>query len=150
MYRLELSSRLEKEEMEKKEELKRFEEEARLAVLTAEQNLQSVKTAIQNMEIARQKEKMETEFTHKKEMDALEMERQKAYTDSIQRVIESVSPELIASMTSVSNAELLKAVAESISPYALAGGESVADVTDKLLRGTSLEGMLGKFYHVDS
>lgn len=150
MYRLELSSRLEKEEMEKKEESKRFEEEARLAALTAEQNLQSVKTAIQNMEIARQKEKMETEFTHKKEMDALEMERQKAYTDSIQRVIESVSPELIASMTSVSNAELLKAVAESISPYALAGGESVADVTDKLLRGTSLEGMLGKFYHVDS
>ena len=62
----------------------------------------------------------------------------------MKKVIESISPDLIASMTSKSNAELLKSVSESISPYAMASGESVADFTNKLLRGTSLEGLLNK------
>ena len=40
---------------------------------------------------------------------------------------------------------MLKGVAESLSPYALAGAdESVSDVVNKLLRGTSLEGIIDK------
>lgn len=54
----------------------------------------------------------------------------------------SISPELIASMTSEANADILAAVTGSLAPYAMAKGESVAEFTNKLLRGTSLENIL--------
>jgi len=47
-------------------------------------------------------------------------------------------------MTSCSNAELMKSLAEAMGPYALATNESVSDVINRLLRGTSLEGLLEK------
>ena len=68
--------------------------------------------------------------------------------DAVKSVIESISPDLIASMNSSSNAQLMQSVAESISPYAMANGESISDVTNRLLRGTSLEGILGKMTEV--
>ena len=104
--------------------------------------------SIQKSELARQKERTDAEMNHKKEMDNLEIAKQKAYTDAIKKVVESISPNLIASMTSSSNAELLRSVTESMSPYAMANGESVADVTNKLLRGTSLEGLIEKMSEI--
>lgn len=142
IYKIELENKLSKERMEKEEEIQRLKEQSELAAKTAEQNLQSLKDSIQKAELARLREKQNTELNYKKTLDALEIAKQKAYTDAIKEVVESISPDLIASMTSSSNAELLKAVAESMSPYAMANGESVAEVTNKLLRGTSLEGLI--------
>ena len=144
MYKLELKNRYEKESIEKRETIRRMEEQAEIDKKTAEKNLQELKDAIQKAELAREKEKNDLELARKKELDALAINKQKAYTDAMKKVIESISPDLIASMTSKSNAELLKSVSESISPYAMASGESVADFTNKLLRGTSLEGLLNK------
>lgn len=144
MYKLELKNRYEKESIEKRENIRRMEEQAEIDKKTAEKNLQELKDAIQKAELAREKEKNDLELARKKELDALAINKQKAYTDAMKKVIESISPDLIASMTSKSNAELLKSVSESISPYAMASGESVADFTNKLLRGTSLEGLLAK------
>jgi hypothetical protein len=46
-------------------------------------------------------------------------------------------------MNAQSNAAMTETIASSLSPYALAGkDESVADVVNKLLRGTSLEGVI--------
>lgn len=143
IYRLNLENKYSKEKIEKQETIKRLEEQARMDEKAAEQNLQIVMDSIQKSELARQKERNDAEMARKKEIDGLEIAKQKAYTDAIKKVIESISPDLIASMTSSSNAELLKAVAESMSPYAMANGESVADVTNKLLRGTSLEEVIG-------
>ena len=39
---------------------------------------------------------------------------------------------------------MLETVTEAMAPYAIASGESVADVTNKLLRGTTLEGVIDK------
>lgn len=75
--------------------------------------------------------------------------RQKAYADSLKKVIDSISPELVASMTSRANAELLGTVTGAMSPVAIANGESVADVTNRLLRGTSLEKMIEKISGAD-
>ena len=142
VYKIELENKLSKERIEKQEEIKRIEEQSEIAAKEAEQKLQSLMDSIQKAELARQKERTDAELNRKKEIDNLEIAKQKAYTDAIKKVVESISPDLIASMTSSSNAELLKAVAESMSPYAMANGESVADVTNKLLRGTSLEGLI--------
>lgn len=142
IYRLNLENKFAKEEIEKQEEIKRIQEEAEIAEKTAIQNVQSLMDTIQKSELAREKEKTEAELSRKKEIYDLEINKQKAYTDAVKKVIEAISPNLIASMTSSSNAELLKAVSEAMSPYAMASGESVAEVTNKLLRGTSLEGLI--------
>ena len=144
IYRIELESKLQKERLEKNEELKRKEEAAELAAKTAELKLQTLKDSIQKSELARKKERTAAEVAAKKEMDNLDITKQKAYTDALKKVIDAISPELIASMTSSANAELLKSVSEAMSPYAMATGQSVAEVTNMLLRGTSLEGLIDK------
>lgn len=51
--------------------------------------------------------------------------------------------DLVAAMTSKSNNDMTVAIAQAIAPYALAGdNESVSDVVNKLLRGTSLEQLI--------
>lgn len=142
IYRLNLENKFAKEKIEKQEEIKRIQEAAEIAEKTATQNVQSLMDSIQKSELAREKEKVDADLNRKREFYDLEINKQKAYTDAVKKVIEAISPNLIASMTSSSNAELLKAVSEAMSPYAMASGESVAEVTNKLLRGTSLEGLL--------
>ena len=51
----------------------------------------------------------------------------------------AISPDLVAAMNSKSNADMTVAISEAMAPYALAKNESVAEVVNKLLRGTSLE-----------
>ena len=45
-------------------------------------------------------------------------------------------------MTGRSNNDMLVAVSNAIAPYALAKNESVSEVVNQLLRGTSLEGLI--------
>lgn len=142
LYQIDLENKLCMERIVRQEKIKRIEEEAQIAEKTATQALQSLMDSIQQSELARQKEREEAQLHYKKEQDELEMVRQKAYTDAIRTIIESISPDLIASMTASSNAELLEVVAQAMSPYAIATGESVAEVLNKLLRGTSLEGLI--------
>ena len=56
--------------------------------------------------------------------------------------MKSIGPDLVAALNSTSNAQVLEAVTKTMAPYALAKGQSVADFTDTLLRGTTLEGLL--------
>ena len=39
----------------------------------------------------------------------------------------------------------MKTIADGIAPYALTKGESSADVIDRLMHGTTLEGLINKF-----
>ena len=61
--------------------------------------------------------------------------------------MDSVSPDLIAALSTKANAQLLSDATKSMSPYAIANGESVADTVNKLMRGTSLEGILNKNFN---
>lgn len=143
-YSEELKSKMQLEIISNEEKERRAREKAQSDAKKAEQELQPILDSIQKSELAREKESNDCEIQYKKEMDNLEMQKQKAYTDALKKVIESISPELVASMTAKSNAELLGAVTEAMSPIAIANGESIADVTNKLLRGTSLEEMIEK------
>ena len=143
-YRMELENKLEKETLAQQEELKRLEEEAEQAVWTAKKELQELLDFVQKSELARQKEQTEQQLSHRKESDDLDIAKQAAYTDAVRKVIEAVSKDLAASMLSAANASLLSDVAKAMGPYAVANEESVAEVTNTLLRGTSLEGLLEK------
>ena len=142
LYKLELENKLAETRIKKQEEIARMQEASRKAEKTAEKEIQVLLDAIQKAELARQKERTEIELQKKKDTDALDIAKEKSRTENIKKVIDTISPDLVAAMTSKSNAELMEVVAKAMSPYAIAKDTSVADVTDQLLRGTTLEGLI--------
>ena len=72
----------------------------------------------------------------------IEKAKQAAYADTVAKVMSSITPGLIEALSASSKAELLGKVAESMSPYAIANGESVSETVNRLVRGTSLENLI--------
>lgn len=120
-------------------ELNRANEAEKAAARQAERDLQKVLDEIHQASLARKQSEYDQEQKKADAEAALEKKRQEAYAKTVADIMTSISPELVAALTSKSNENMLIAVTEAIGPYALAKGESVADVTNKLLRGTSLE-----------
>jgi major vault protein len=138
--------RLEAMESEKRMEIKveenrRLEAEA-VAVATAKRDLQPLLDAVKDAELARDKKAHEAKIAADKDRADVEKVRQQTYAETVAKVMGSISEDLVAALNAKSNAEVLNAVTSTMAPYALASGESVVDFTDKLLRGTTLEGLL--------
>lgn len=139
LYALSLEQKRTEEEMHNEEIIRMKKREAKAAEIQAQSDLQEVLTTIQAAEMARLKEKQDAEIAHAKELAEIEKAKQEAYAATVKEIMSSVSPDLVAAISASTQAELLKEGMASISPYALANGESVADTVNKLLRGTSLE-----------
>lgn len=139
MYQLELDKAVDLEKLKVNSELaekKRAEEEA---IKKAESDLQVVINAIQEQKLARAKKEDDAKIETEKQLAAIEKAKHEAYAETVAKIMSAVSPDLVAAMTSKSNAAMLETVTQAMAPYAIAQGESVADVTDRLLRGTTLE-----------
>ena len=72
----------------------------------------------------------------------IEKAKQTAYAETIKQIVSAISPDLIAALTTKANANLLETATKNMSAYAIANGESVADTVNRLMRGTSLEGII--------
>lgn len=121
-------------------EQKRAEAEA---AKQAEADLQKVIDAIEAAKLERAKKTDAAKIETEEKLAAIDKAKQDAYAATVAHIMESISPDLIAAMTSKANADMLETATKAVSPYVLAGaGESVSDVTNKLLRGTSLEGVI--------
>lgn len=120
-------------------EVNRKQEAEDLAKKNAESDMQAIITAIHKINLERKEEEYNQELRHKQQLAELEKEKQKVYAETIASIMESISPDLVAAMNSKSNADMTVAISEAMGPYALAKGESVSEVVNKLLRGTSLE-----------
>ena len=136
--------KLQREEATKKleiqAEINRLQDAEKLAAKKAEQDMQKIIDAIHDASLARKDKDNAQEIAHKKEIAAIEAAKQKAYADTVAAIMASISEDLVAAMTTKSNNDMTVAIAQAIAPYALAGDdESVADVVNKLLRGTALE-----------
>ena len=142
LHELELSHKLETDKMAKAEELRAKERAAADAATKARKDMQEVLNAIHKEELAREKQRVDAKVAEEKAYAAIEAEKEKAYAETVKSIMESISPDLVAALTAKSNNEMLETVTASMSPYAMAKGESVAEVTNRLLRGTSLEGIL--------
>ena len=68
-------------------------------------------------------------------MAKIEADKQKAYADTVKQIVESISPDLIAALEMSGKCDLMSVMAEHMSPYALAQGDSIVDATQKLLNG---------------
>ena len=137
---------LQKLESEKKialqAEINRATEAEKIAAKTAEKDLQGLIDAVHDAELARKQKEFDQMQSNKEAAAALEKQKQNAYAETVAKIMGSIAPGLIEALTSKSNEDMLAAVTESIAPYALAKGESVSEVVNKLLRGTALEDVI--------
>ena len=131
--------------MEIQSEVQRKAEAEKQAMKQAEQDMQPVLDAIAAAENARKEKEFAIQVEHKKQLVEIEEAKQKAYAETVAKIMESISEDLVAALGAKANADVLEAVSKSMSPLAIARGESVADTTNLLLRGTSLEGLLEQF-----
>ena len=72
---------------------------------------------------------------HAKALADVEAAKQAAYANTVKEIISTISPDMIAAIKMGGQIDLMSALAEHMSPYALAQGESVVDTTQKLLNG---------------
>ena len=124
-------------------EINALQDAEKLAAKKAEQDMQKVIDAIHDASLARKDKDNVMEIEHKRQLAAIEGAKQKAYAETVAAIMDSISEDLVAAMTSKSNNDMTVAIAQAIAPYALAGeNESVSDVVNKLLRGTALEQLI--------
>ena len=139
---------LQKLEAEKKmainSEIARKQEAEKLAAQQAEKDLQPVLDAIQTAKLAREKQAHDAQIERDKAKAEIEKARQQTYAETISKVMASITPDLVAALNSESNAQVLEAITQNMAPYAMLKGESVAEFTDKLLRGTTIEGFVNQ------
>ena len=135
----------EKEALRKLEiqtEIARQTEANKLAEKQAEVDMQVLYDTIHNANLERTKLEKANELAHQRELAEIEKNRNEAYAATVKTIMESISGDLVAAMSSKSNNEMTVAIAQALSPYALASGESVTDVVNGLLRGTKLEDVI--------
>lgn len=143
IHKLELKKTLEMEELKAKEELDKKEREQLEAKKQAECDMQTLIDAITEAKLERTKKEDATQLEYEKAKANIEKAKQEAYAETVSKIVTAIGPDLVAALTSTSNASMLETVTKSMAPYAIArGNESVAEVTDRLLRGTNLEKLI--------
>ena len=142
LNKMELNRKEALHKLEIQAEINRQNEAEKVAAKEAERDMQVLIDAINDAKLARDVKNAEFELSAKRAAADLEVAKQNAYTANVEKIMASIAPELIAAMTSTSNAQLMETVAKAMSPVAMARGESVAETTNLLLRGTPLEGII--------
>lgn len=130
--------------LQNQSEITRQHEEESKKSNEAKEKLQAILTAISDAENARDVAKAKADSEVKAERIKAEIEARDKQTANIVKILEAMSPKLAIAMENITNAELMDSVVQSISPYAIAEDKSVDDVVNKLLRGTSMEGLIKK------
>ena len=139
LHRLNLEREYELEQLDKKA---KYDAEMRVQKEAEEQaraDMQKIVDVIEAAKLERAKKADEAKIETEKQLAAIEKSRQETYAATVKSIMESISEDLVAAMTNKANSEMLETVTKAMAPYAIANGESVADVTNKLLRGTGLD-----------
>ena len=139
---LKLEAQAEMQKLATREEIAKKEEEVKQ--LEREINLTKENFRSEIAEIQRNKEKLDAEFEieKKKQRQELELARQQAYANTIASIMSSIQPNLVAALNAQSETDMIRTISENLSPYAIANGEGIADVVNKLLRGLPLDNAL--------
>lgn len=140
IYQVEKESNIKLERLNKDLEIDKKENEMRKATEQAKADLQPLFDAVAAAELKREKEKHEAELEQKRKEAEIEKEKQEVYANTVAEIMGSIDANLAAALTSKANADIFQTLSGAIAPYAIANGnESISDVVNKMLRGTSLE-----------
>lgn len=110
----------------------------------AQADLQPVLDEIKKAELARQNAEFEQNDKEGLANTAWKAANQEIETQARVSVLHAIQPDLVAALETKANADMLQTVTKAMAPLAIASQTGVAEVTDRLLRGTPLEHMLGK------
>lgn len=140
---------LEREEalrkMEINTEVNRLKEAEAMAQQEAARDLQVLKDALAEANRANRAKDNELQLDYETKSAAIEKAKQEAYAATVTKIFEAIQPELVAALTMKANGDMVDSLTHAIAPYAIAEDESVAEVTNKMLRGTPLEGVLNRY-----
>ena len=143
--------------LEIQSEVARVQEAEKQAAKKAELDMQVVIDAIAAADRARKEaehsaamERLAAENAaneaHAREMASIDEAKSKAYAETVAKIMASISPELVAAMESRANADVVAAIEHAVAPYAIASDdESVADIAQKLVKGTAFEDVFKQF-----
>lgn len=135
----------EKEETQKRLELSltKLETEAKAKDLELNTKLkeEALQTQIESTILSREKSDSEQAIYFRDKEIELKTKELQAEIKAMVEKAGAISPDLISALQAFSDKALLEKMAESMSPLAILGGESVADVFGRLLQGTKLEGV---------
>lgn len=107
--------------------------------LKVQENQQQRLNALQHSELQRAKEQREQELKLEKQALDQRLDLLRAEVEALVKKAEAISPDLVAALQSFSDQHLASQVAQSMSPLAILGGKSVAEVFANLLKGSPLE-----------
>jgi len=99
---------------------------------------------VTTQEVSNLKIRSDYDYKVNQQDQILGLEKLKAENEAEIKKVEAVSKDLIAALQSFGDQIALEKVTQSLAPLALLGGGSIADVVNKLLKGTVLEGILAK------
>ena len=124
-------------------EINRLKEAEATASKQAEKDLQVLSDAIADAERKRKQADKDQEILYKNKLLEIEKAKQNAYAETVAKIMNSIGPGLIEALTATANAEIANNLVNAIAPYSIAGNdESVADVTNKLLRGLPIDSVV--------
>ena len=142
--RMNLQGEEARRKLEIQAEVNRKQEAEKQAAKQAEKDMQVVIDAIHDAEMARKQKEVDAKIAEQQALASIEKAKQSAYAETVAKIMESIQPDLVAAIQSQSEAKTFNSIAQGIAPYALANGESAAEFVDRLLRGTTLEGVINK------
>ena len=143
--RMNLQGEEARRKLEIQAEVNRKQEAEKQAAKQAEKDMQALIDAIHDAEMARKQKEVDAKIAEQQALASIEKAKQSAYAETVAKIMESIQPDLVAAIQSQSEAKTFNGIAQGIAPYALANGESAAEFVDRLLRGTTLEGIINKF-----
>ena len=150
LNKMDLQQKEAEHKLEIQAQIARQQEAEELAKKQAEKDMQPMLDAINEANIKRQNathaatlEREAAELAqredHEKALADIEAAKQAAYADTIKQIMGSITPDLIAALEVGGKCDLMGALTEHMSPYAIANGESVVETTDRLLRGMPID-----------
>ena len=139
MYQIDLNQKAEAEKLKNSAEIAAMKRAEEAATNQAKADMQVIYDAIQKAQLARDRAADDEKIRTEKELASIEEAKQRAYAETVAKIYEAISPDLVAALQSQANASVMNGIGAAISPVALARGESVSDAINTLIRGTSLE-----------
>lgn len=143
--RMNLQGEEARRKLEIQAEVNRKQEAEKQAAKQAEKDMQVLIDAIHEAEMTRKQKETDANIAEKQALADIEKAKQEAYAKTIADVMKSIQPDLVAAIQAQSDSKVFNSIATGIAPYAIGNGESAAEFVDRLLHGTTLEGIVNKF-----
>lgn len=143
--RMNLQGEEARRKLEIQAEVNRKQEAEKQAAKQAEKDMQVLIDAIHEAEMTRKQKETDANIAEKQALADIEKAKQEAYAKTVADVMKSIQPDLVAAIQAQSDSKVFNSIATGIAPYAIGNGESAAEFVDRLLRGTTLEGIVNKF-----